>query len=86
MEIKRAVPRDQPQERCKKIFVGGLPDTNETDLKNFFDGYGRVTQCMVKRDKETGKGRGFGFVSFEDFDSVDKLVIMKVSIYYIQQL
>jgi len=77
VEVKRAVPRDQPQERCKKIFVGGLPDTNEGDLKEFFETYGTVTQCQFKRDKNTGKGRGFGFVSFEDFDTVDKLVIMR---------
>ena len=78
--MKRAVPKDQPQERCHKIFVGGLPETNEADLKSFFEKHGKVTQCQFKRDQNTGRGRGFGFVSFEDSDTVDKLVILKVSL------
>lgn len=77
VDVKRAVPKDQPQERCHKIFVGGLPETNEADLKTFFEDHGKVTQCQFKRDQNTGRGRGFGFVSFEDSDTVDKLVIMK---------
>ena len=78
VDVKRAVPKDQPQERCHKIFVGGLPETNEAELKSFFEKHGKVTQCQFKRDQNTGRGRGFGFVSFEDSDTVDKLVILKV--------
>ena len=78
VDVKRAVPKDQPQERCHKIFVGGLPETNEAELKAFFEKHGKVTQCQFKRDQNTGRGRGFGFVSFEDSDTVDKLVILKV--------
>ncbi|XP_063675509.1 DAZ-associated protein 1-like isoform X2 [Bolinopsis microptera] len=77
VDVKRAVPKDQPQERCHKIFVGGLPETNEAELKAFFEKHGKVTQCQFKRDQNTGRGRGFGFVSFEDSDTVDKLVILK---------
>lgn len=77
VDVKRAVPKDQPQERCQKIFVGGLPETTESDLKEFFETYGPVTQCQFKRDQNTGRGRGFGFVSFESSDTVDKLIIMK---------
>jgi len=77
VDVKRAVPKDQPQERCHKIFVGGLPETNEAELKLFFEKHGKVTQCQFKRDQNTGRGRGFGFVSFEDSDTVDKLVILK---------
>jgi len=77
VDVKRAVPKDQPQERCSKIFVGGLPETTEAELKDFFEKHGTVTQCQFKRDQNTGRGRGFGFVSFENSDTVDKLVIMK---------
>lgn len=77
VDVKRAVPKDQPQERCQKIFVGGLPETSENELKQFFETYGKVTQCQFKRDQNTGRGRGFGFISFEECDTVDKLVIMR---------
>ena len=68
MDVKRAVPKDQPQERCHKIFVGGLPETNEAELKSFFEKHGKVTQCQFKRDQ-----------NIEDSDTVDKLVILRVS-------
>ena len=76
--MKRAVPKDQSQDKCTKIFIGGLPETDEQEIKAFFEQYGPVAQTQFKRDQATGRGRGFGFVTFEDHDTVDKLIIMKV--------
>jgi len=52
----------------KKLFVGNLPyAANETDVQNFFAGYGvNVDTVTVMRDRFTGQARGFGFVEIND--------------------
>ena len=49
-----------------KIFVGGL-DFNLTNeqLKTHFTKFGPVVDATILKDQNTGKSRGFGFVSFE---------------------
>ncbi|KAI0915611.1 hypothetical protein AcW1_001486 [Taiwanofungus camphoratus] len=41
-------------------------DTQENDLRDLFSTFGRVARVYVGRDRETGAGKGFAFVSFED--------------------
>ena len=60
--------------RTKKVFVGGLaPDTTEQQLREFFEQYGRVEEAMLMFDGATKRPRGFGFVTFESEDVVDKV-------------
>lgn len=48
-----------------KLFVGGLSwGTTDASLKDAFSVYGVVTEAVVKRDHESGRSRGFGFVTF----------------------
>uniref|UniRef100_A0A915DPG6 RRM domain-containing protein n=1 Tax=Ditylenchus dipsaci TaxID=166011 RepID=A0A915DPG6_9BILA len=50
--------------RCA-IFVGGLAyKTTDETLRNFFADFGTVVEATIKRDKETNRSRGFGFVTF----------------------
>ncbi|XP_077332171.1 cold-inducible RNA-binding protein-like isoform X3 [Lithobates pipiens] len=50
-----------------KLFVGGLSfDTNEQSLEDVFDKYGRISEVVVVKDRETKRSRGFGFVTFEN--------------------
>jgi len=35
--------------------------------------FGELTDVVVMRDKQTGRGRGFGFVTFADSANVDKV-------------
>ncbi len=48
-----------------KLFVGGLSwGTTDESLKVAFAEFGEVTEAVVKRDHESGRSRGFGFVTF----------------------
>ncbi len=51
----------------KKLFVGGLSwDTDDSSLRAAFETFGEVTEAKVITDRETGRSRGFGFVTFVD--------------------
>lgn len=47
-----------------KIFVGGLPyHTTDASLRVFFERFGEIEEAVVITDRQTGKSRGYGFVS-----------------------
>ena len=47
-----------------KIFVGGLPyHTTDESLRNYFAVFGDIEEAVVITDRQTGKSRGYGFVS-----------------------
>uniref|UniRef100_A0A8D1LZW2 RRM domain-containing protein n=1 Tax=Sus scrofa TaxID=9823 RepID=A0A8D1LZW2_PIG len=53
-------------DRPGKLFVGGLsPETDEPALEAAFGPYGRIAELLLMKDRDTGKSRGFAFVSFE---------------------
>ncbi|ORY68720.1 uncharacterized protein BCR38DRAFT_406624 [Pseudomassariella vexata] len=71
IDPKRAIPRDE-QEKTSKIFVGGVSqDTTESEFKDYFAQFGRVVDATLMMDKDTGRPRGFGFVTFESEAGVD---------------
>ncbi|KAG0026874.1 hypothetical protein BGZ81_006049 [Podila clonocystis] len=48
-----------------KLFIGGLSwNTSDDSLRHGFSAYGLVEDAIVIRDRETGRSRGFGFVTF----------------------
>ncbi|XP_060775507.1 RNA-binding protein 38 isoform X3 [Neoarius graeffei] len=50
-----------------KIFVGGLPyHTNDASLRKYFEAYGEIDEAVVITDRQTGKSRGYGFVTMTD--------------------
>lgn len=58
-----------------KLFVGGLShETTQESLKNYFSSFGEVTDVVVMKDTVTKKPRGFGFVTFQDPNSVQKVL------------
>jgi len=59
----------------KKLFVGGLSwDTDDHGLRTAFEQYGEVTEAKVISDRDTGRSRGFGFVTFADGGSADNAI------------
>lgn len=61
--------------RTKKIFVGGLPATLSDDtFRNYFEAYGTVTDVVIMFDQQTNRPRGFGFISFDSEDAVDRVL------------
>jgi RNA-binding protein Musashi len=71
IDPKRAIPRDE-QERTSKIFVGGVSqEANEQIFKSYFAQFGRVVDATLMMDKDTGRPRGFGFVTFDSEAAVD---------------
>lgn len=56
-----------------KLFVGGLSwDTQAESLQRYFSRYGEVIDCVVMKNNETGRSRGFGFVTFADPENVKR--------------
>jgi CUG-BP- and ETR3-like factor len=60
------IPHEQTVQ-AKELFVFYLPnDWDDLQLCTQFSEYGTVVSCKVAIDKNTGKSKGFGFVTFED--------------------
>ncbi|GJX13168.1 heterogeneous nuclear ribonucleoprotein 1 [Tanacetum coccineum] len=91
VEAKKAVPRDDQSTisrnsgsiqgsptlgRTRKIFVGGLASTvTETDFKRYFEQFGAITDVVVMYDHSTQRPRGFGFITFDSEEAVDKVLL-----------
>lgn len=61
-----------------KVFVGGLShDVTEAAFKHFFEQFGVLTDTVIMHDFVTRRPRGFGFVTFRERASVDKLLANK---------
>jgi RNA recognition motif-containing protein len=59
----------------KKLFVGGLSwNTTNSDLQQAFEACGTVVEAKVVTDRETGRSRGFGFVTFEDEQGANRAI------------
>ncbi|XP_050227592.1 uncharacterized protein LOC126677151 [Mercurialis annua] len=53
-----------------KVFVGGLAwETQSHTLRRHFEQYGDILEAVVISDKNTGRSKGYGFVTFRDVDS-----------------
>ncbi|XP_041060142.1 DAZ-associated protein 1-like isoform X3 [Cetorhinus maximus] len=69
--------QNQSSNKSKKVFVGGIPhNCSETELRDYFKRFGVVSEVVMIYDAEKQRPRGFGFITFEDEQSVDQAVNM----------
>lgn len=63
-----------------KLFVGGLSwDTTNESLKQAFEGYGEIEDAVIIMDRNTGRSRGFGFVTFISSSSADSALALNAT-------
>jgi len=61
------------------IYVGNLDfKVDEEDLKGIFEEYGTVNEVKIITDRDTGRSKGFGFVTIDDL-SAGKQAISKLN-------
>ena len=59
-------------EQLKKLFIGGWSfETTDESLRSHFEQWGTLTGCVVMRDPNTKRSRGFGFVTNATVEEVD---------------
>lgn len=58
-----------------KLYVGNLSfDVTQDDLQSLFETYGDVKDIFVVKDRESGRSRGFAFVTMETKESMDAAI------------
>ncbi|KAG0454941.1 hypothetical protein HPP92_024233 [Vanilla planifolia] len=81
--VNKAVPRGSVTQRPRlegfepsfRIYVGNLPwEVDCAGLEQVFSEHGRVLNARVVYDRETGRSRGFGFVSMSSKNEVDDAI------------
>jgi hypothetical protein len=69
--LSRASPRpDYSMNNTDRVFVKNCPDNiNRTDLRNYFQQFGLVTDVYIPKDRITGEQKKFAFVTFANIES-----------------
>ncbi|XP_057975584.1 probable RNA-binding protein ARP1 isoform X2 [Malania oleifera] len=50
-----------------KVFVGGLAwETQSDTMRRYFEQFGEILEAVVITDKNTGRSKGYGFVTFRE--------------------
>lgn len=58
-----------------KIFVGNLPfSTRSSDLETLFSPFGEIIGINIREDRDTGRPRGFAFVTFSEEFSAEESI------------
>lgn len=70
---ERLSHQSEEPEQMRKLFIGGLDyKTSEATLKQHFEKFGDVIDCVVMREPQSKRSRGFGFVIYASSLMVDK--------------
>lgn len=64
---------DPNSEQFRKLFIGGLSyETDEKSLREHFESWGEIVDCVVMRDPNTKRSRGFGFITYKHAEGIDQ--------------
>src|SRR5579871_3359427 len=56
-----------------KLYVGNLPySVSEDQLRGIFASYGEISQLSLIMDRDTGRPKGFGFITFATQQAAEK--------------
>lgn len=59
-----------------KVFVGGLAwETPTEGLRRYFEQFGEILEAVIITDKNTGRSKGYGFVTFREPESARRSVV-----------
>ncbi|KAF6141476.1 hypothetical protein GIB67_000857 [Kingdonia uniflora] len=59
-----------------KVFVGGLAwETQRETMRKYFEQFGQILEAVVITDKNTGRSKGYGFVTFQEADAAMKACV-----------
>ncbi|KAF9168458.1 hypothetical protein DFQ26_007589 [Actinomortierella ambigua] len=59
-----------------KVYVGNLGwASTEDTLRSHFQAFGAITDVVVMKDRDTGRSRGFGFVTYENKNDADTAIL-----------
>jgi len=93
LDCKRKTPQGENlfmEEKVSKIWIGrpepeyriksyGLDETTTDEvLREYFEQFGRVVEVYQFTWKDTNKKRGYGYITFDDSDVVDKVVLLGI--------
>ncbi|KAK8959016.1 hypothetical protein KSP40_PGU022466 [Platanthera guangdongensis] len=82
LTVNKAAPRGSPPERSPRdfepslrVYVGNLPwQVDDSRLEQLFSQQGKVLNARVVYDRDTGKSRGFGFVTLASKSELDDAI------------
>ncbi|KAJ7538876.1 hypothetical protein O6H91_11G067000 [Diphasiastrum complanatum] len=82
LEVKIATPKEEmnktPSKKITRIFVARIPSSVTDDtFRRYFEKYGTITDAFMPKDSRAKGHRGIGFVTFENSESVDKVMAEK---------
>lgn len=73
IDPKRAIPKDE-QEKVGKVFVGGIAaDVTPEEFRSYFEKFGSIIDSQLMINKDTGKSRGYGFVTYDSAEAVERV-------------
>ena len=71
------MPGARSKDEANTIRVTNLPeDIQDSDIKELFANFGRISRIFLARDKHTGQSKGFAFVSFDKREDAAKAVAL----------
>lgn len=64
-----------PRGDANRVFVSNLPwSVDNSALANLFRGQGKVLEASIAYDRESGRSKGFGFVTYGSAEEVSKAI------------